>query len=46
MNEIKTTNNNSEKNNSEMEQKEIKLSQDKKDYLNEVLYFSINQESK
>jgi hypothetical protein len=46
MNEIKTINNNSEKNNSEMEQKEIKLSQQKKDYLNEILYFSINQESK
>ena len=46
MNEIKTTNNNSEKNYSEMEQKEIKLSQQKKDYLNEILYFSINQESK
>ena len=46
MNEIKTINNNSEKNNSEMEQKEIKISQQKKDYLNEILYFSINQESK
>ena len=46
MNEIKTINNNSEKSNSEMEQKEIKLSQQKKDYLNEILYFSINQESK
>ncbi len=46
MNEINTTNKKEEKNNLEINIKDNKLSQDKNDYLNEVLYFSINQESK
>ena len=46
MNEINTTNKKEEKNNLENIIKDNKLSQDKNDYLNEVLYFSINKESK
>ena len=46
MNEINTTNKKEEKNKLENNIKDNKLSQDKNDYLNEVLYFSINQESK
>ena len=47
MNEISTTNNNStEDNKIEIDINGNKPYQDKKDYLNEILYFSINQESK
>ena len=46
MNEINTTNKKEEKNNLEINIKDNKLSQDKNDYLNEILYFSINQDSK
>ena len=46
MNEINTTKKKKKKNNLEINIKDNKLSQDKNDYLNEVLYFSINQESK